>query len=102
MLADSCLPPTPYLRRRSQHQRERKQNFIGPGLGGPRLRQGAYRVDSIASTLVPLTPASCNGDGSDWHEMSGDVLSFAKTSSDCSEAPRSVNPSTGPSPEPGR
>src|SRR5712691_4614311 len=73
MLADSCLPPTPYLRRRSTSSGSWSETSAGPGLGGPRSRQGAYHVENIARRLVPLTSASCKEDGGDWREMSGDV-----------------------------
>src|SRR2546429_6405502 len=73
MLADSWLPPTPYLRRRSTSSGSWSETSAGSGFGGPRSRPGAHHVENIARRLVPLTPASCKGDGGDWLEMSRDV-----------------------------
>src|SRR6267143_4791100 len=74
MVADSCLPPTPYLQQRSTSSGSWSETSAGPGFGGPRSRQGAHNnVENIARRLVPLTSASCKEDGRDWREMSVDV-----------------------------
>jgi hypothetical protein len=63
----------PLLPLRPRREREPEQNLIELGLGGPRSREGAHHVDSIASRRVPLTPASCKRDGGDWRKMSDNV-----------------------------
>jgi hypothetical protein len=51
-------------------EREIERDFVGPGLGGPRSRHGAYHVDIIVSRLVTLTLDPCNQERDDWREMS--------------------------------